>query len=294
MQVDAVVLDVDGVVVDVSESYRRAIVETVTEVHGERFPTEAVQPFKNAGGFNNDWTVTDALALYVLAAAAGYDADLSAYTDAIAEAGGGLAGARAVLESALGGQTMAAVEEEWSPERLRSVFQERYLGSDRYRDLEGAEPERDRPGYIEEEPVLLSEETARTLRSRFDVGVLTGRPAAEADIALGRAGFEVPEVHRFTMDDWTAGKPDPAALIALAERFSATRIAFVGDTLDDVRTAVNAQKSDPERRYDGVGVLTGGLEGEAGRTAFGEAGAEAVLAEVDELPALLEVDAESE
>ncbi|MFB6220879.1 MAG: TIGR01548 family HAD-type hydrolase, partial [Halolamina sp.] len=35
MQADAVVLDVDGVLVDVADSYRRAILETVERRHGE-------------------------------------------------------------------------------------------------------------------------------------------------------------------------------------------------------------------------------------------------------------------
>jgi DNA-binding FadR family transcriptional regulator len=40
MEVDAVVLDVDGVLVDVADSYRRAIVETVERLYGERLPAE--------------------------------------------------------------------------------------------------------------------------------------------------------------------------------------------------------------------------------------------------------------
>jgi phosphoglycolate phosphatase-like HAD superfamily hydrolase len=90
------------------------------------------------------------------------------------------------------------------------------------------------------------------------------------------------------MDDWAAGKPDPAALVTLAERFDAHAIAFVGDTLDDVRTAVNASEADPSRTYHGVGVLTGGLTGEEGRRKFDEAGATAVLDSVNDLPELLE------
>ncbi|MFC6730904.1 TIGR01548 family HAD-type hydrolase, partial [Natronoarchaeum mannanilyticum] len=87
---DAVVLDIDGVLVDVADSYRRAIVESVEAVYGEAIPRTGIQQFKDAGGFNNDWELTYAAALYVLADREGYDADLAAFTDAIAERGGGL------------------------------------------------------------------------------------------------------------------------------------------------------------------------------------------------------------
>jgi phosphoglycolate phosphatase-like HAD superfamily hydrolase len=90
------------------------------------------------------------------------------------------------------------------------------------------------------------------------------------------------------MDDWEAGKPDPHALVTLAERFDADTVVFVGDTLDDVRTAVNAADADDSRDYRGVGVLTGGLTGEEGRAKYDEAGAAAVADSVNALPDRLE------
>jgi len=168
MQVDAVVLDIDGVLVDVADSYRRAIVESVERVYGDTIAKGAIQRFKNAGGFNNDWELTDAAALFVL------------------------------------------------------------------------------------------------------------------------VGLVIPDEHRFTMDDWEQGKPHPHALRSLAERFDARRIAFAGDTLDDIQTAVNADDEDADRVYYGVGVLTGGLTGEDGRRTYASASASAVVESVEDLPDLLE------
>jgi len=286
MNVDAVVLDVDGVLVDVADSYRRAIVETLDAVHGETIDRTDVQLFKNAGGFNNDWELTDAAALFLLARREGMSRSLPDFTDAVAAAGGGLAGARAVVRKALSPAARERVLAARDPERVRDVFQALYLGADLYRDLEGGEPPLDRPGFIHDEPVLVDPGTVEALRSRYPVGVLTGRPAAEADIALARAGLDVPADHRFTMDDPVAGKPDPAALVTLAERFDADAVVFAGDTLDDVRTAVNAADAD-DRTYYGVGVLTGGLTGEDGRETFERAGAAAVVDSVNDVPDLL-------
>ncbi|SFB82464.1 haloacid dehalogenase superfamily, subfamily IA hydrolase, TIGR01548 [Halobiforma haloterrestris] len=294
MNADAVVLDVDGVLVDVADSYRRAILESVEHVYGRTIRKEDVQPFKDAGGFNNDWELTYAAALYVLATEEGYDASIDEFTDHIAAEGGGLEAAETAVRDGIGARATQRVTDRWDRERLRDVFQQLYLGPELYRGLEGGEFDDDidseDAGFIHDEPVLLEDEARERLLAEYDVGILTGRPEAEAEIALERVGLEseVPLEHRFTMDDWEEGKPHPRALTTLAERFDADAVAFVGDTLDDVRTAVNAAEADPDREYRGVGVLTGGLTGEEGRRKYEREGASAVLTSVNDLPALLE------
>ncbi|QCJ47157.1 TIGR01548 family HAD-type hydrolase [Haloprofundus sp. MHR1] len=287
MQTDAVVLDVDGVLVDVADSYRRAVVESVDRVYGRTVPVEELQAFKDAGGFNNDWELTYAVALYVLAQREGLKMPTEEFAAHIADHGGGLDAAQSVVAD-MPSISQARVRDKWKTDHLRDVFQALYLGSDLYREFEDDEPPFETEGYIHDEPVILTEETVTNLTSRFDVGVLTGRPSAEADIALDRVGLDVADEHRFTMDDWEEGKPHPKALVTLAERFEAETVTFVGDTLDDVRTAVNAAEADASRTYRGVGVLTGGLTGEEGRRKYESAGAAAVVDSVNDLPALLE------
>ncbi|GAA0212000.1 TIGR01548 family HAD-type hydrolase [Halobaculum roseum] len=288
MRVDTVVLDVDGVLVDVADSYRRAVVESVERLYGDTLARPDLQAFKDAGGFNNDWELSDAVALYVLARERGLDADVDAFTDAVAANGTGLDGARAAVRDVLGDDEADAIEAEWDPERIRETFQALYLGAELYRDIEGDAPPFEAPGFIHDEPVLVTEATVDALTERYPVCVLTGRPAAEADIALDRVGLDVADDRRFTMDDWEEGKPHPRALVTLAERTDADRVAFVGDTLDDVRTAVNADAADDSTAYYGIGVLTGGLTGEEGRAKYADAGASAVIESVNDLPDLLE------
>ena len=288
MKVDAVVLDIDVVVVDVADSYRRAIVESIERLYGQTIEKGDIQPFKDAGGFNNDWELTHAAALYVLASAEGLEMSIEQFTDRIAEQGSGLDAAETVVRDTLTPNECEDVFTAWDPEQLRDVFQMLYLGADLYREIEGREPRIATDGFIHDEPIIVTEETLTALQADYDVGVVTGRPAAEADIAMERAGLDVSDADRFTMDDWEEGKPHPHALMTLAEQFGAERIAFVGDTLDDVKTAVNADAEDDERVYYGVGVLTGGLTGEDGRKKFSDVGASAVVERVNDLTDLLE------
>lgn len=56
----ALLLDLDGVLADVSQSYRRCILETARG-YGIEIDFAAVQAAKEKGGFNNDWVLTQAL-----------------------------------------------------------------------------------------------------------------------------------------------------------------------------------------------------------------------------------------
>ncbi len=55
---DLIVFDMDGVLVDVSESYRESIVQTVKHFTGHEVSHSAIQGYKNSGGWNNDWELS--------------------------------------------------------------------------------------------------------------------------------------------------------------------------------------------------------------------------------------------
>jgi HAD superfamily phosphatase len=52
------IFDMDGVLVDVTESYRETIARTVEHYTGAKPPREQIQEFKNQGGFNDDWRLS--------------------------------------------------------------------------------------------------------------------------------------------------------------------------------------------------------------------------------------------
>lgn len=73
----AVLLDMDGVLVDVRGSFRRAIAETVEQFTGTAPTPEAVQAMKDSGGFNNDWVLS-----HTLVTRAGVDVPFETVRDA--------------------------------------------------------------------------------------------------------------------------------------------------------------------------------------------------------------------
>jgi HAD superfamily hydrolase (TIGR01548 family) len=52
------VFDMDGVLVDVTESYRETIVKTVEHFAGTTISSDSIQDYKNQGGWNNDWMLS--------------------------------------------------------------------------------------------------------------------------------------------------------------------------------------------------------------------------------------------
>jgi HAD superfamily phosphatase len=52
------VFDMDGVLVDVTESYREATQQTIEHFAGQRITNELIQDYKNRGGWNNDWELS--------------------------------------------------------------------------------------------------------------------------------------------------------------------------------------------------------------------------------------------
>jgi len=73
---DILIFDMDGVLVDVSRSYRKAIQRTVQiyletclgfkREQGNPVTDEWISLFKSVGGFNSDWDLTSGLLLYLL------------------------------------------------------------------------------------------------------------------------------------------------------------------------------------------------------------------------------------
>lgn len=58
---DLIVFDMDGVLVDVTASYRATIQATVRHFTGYEPPAELIQDWKNRGGWNDDWNLSHAL-----------------------------------------------------------------------------------------------------------------------------------------------------------------------------------------------------------------------------------------
>lgn len=219
---EALLFDMDGVLADVSTSYRSAIVATAAS-YGVELDGAAIAAAKAAGDANDDWSLTRRLL-----AARGVAASL---------------------------------------EEVTARFEALYQGS------------ASQPGLWENEGPLVSRAFLEGLARRLPLGIVTGRPRADALRFLEREGLLQCFAVVVAREDAPALKPDPAPVQTALEALGVTRAWLVGDTPDDLRAARAASVL-------GLGVVAPGDPPEAAET-LSLAGAARVLSTLADLAGLL-------
>ena len=170
------VFDMDGVLVDVTDSYRETVVETVEHFTGRRISRDSIQEYKNQGGWNNDWLLSQKICR-------DFGVEIP----------------------------YATIVEYFN-----------YLFLDQ--------------GMIHRERWLPHAGLLDRLAERFEFAIFTGRTTEEAEITLKREGVR----NRFLLvsaDDVETEKPAPDGLLKIAAMHPATKLLYIGDTVDDARCA---------------------------------------------------------
>jgi HAD superfamily phosphatase len=174
-----IIFDMDGVLVDVTESYRETIVRVVEHFTGNAITHPQIQDYKNEGGWNDDWKLS-----YHVIRGHGVEVEFQTVVDHFQKLfhGDGTNG---------------------------MILRERWVARDGLMDR---------------------------LAGRFDFAIFTGRMRWEAEYTLGRF---VPSL-RFSpiigMDE-APPKPAPEGLLKIAAAAGGRKIWYVGDTIDDARSA---------------------------------------------------------
>lgn len=278
-KIDTVVFDVDGVLIDITESFSLAVMETVRYILTHRFgwsnppaiTMDDIEAFRGAGGFNNDWDLSYAAICLLLA-----QPDVPLVQVVKDSRGGGLAWARGFLPP--------SVELEY--EMVRWVFDEFYWGEELFRHHFGRDPQYVRHrGLIRRERSLLPRDIFPRLRQRGvqAFGLITGRDATELAFhfeSQGWAPFIKPEAV-ITREGFE--KPDPRALSTMVQTLDTKVGIYVGDTMDDLRLVKNfAAGSEPALFLSLI------VAGESGKAHYIAAGADAIVDWVGRLPEFLD------
>ncbi len=181
---DILVFDMDGVLVEVMQSYRESIRETVRHFTGKTVSHDVIQDFKNAGGWNNDWLLS-----HRLIQDEGVKVEYQEVVDYfnrvfLGENGDGL-----------------ILREQWMP----------------------------RNGLLEK------------LSRRATLAIFTGRARYEAEATLTRCAPDIRFDPIVTDDSVANPKPAPDGLLLIKQRYPDKRIWYLGDTVDDARSAQAAE-----------------------------------------------------
>lgn len=303
-KVEALIFDIDGVLVDASESYRLAVCEAVKffverelgwVVDAPPLTPDEVDLFKRAGGFNNDWDLTQAAALFLVFKSLKHGVkrvsslkrlrpSLEEFLAEVSAEGGGLSSAEKIVVDNLELRQRRDLARLWKRRLLVQLAQEFYAGRRWCPRLFGFEPQYVDidAGFLERERSLID---LSLLPKDMKFGILTGRAKRETVLALERLGLLslIPEDFWLTDDD-PIRKPDPKALSVLMDKMGAMSAIYVGDTIDDLKMVndykANARPNDPAVW---VCMTLTGPNGEKNRTFFLEQGADIIATNVNAL-----------
>lgn len=178
------IFDMDGVLVDVTESYRETIARTVEHFTGAAPTRERIQELKNQGGWNDDWKLS-----HHLVVGAGVVADF---------------------------------------DEVKAHFQTLFHGN-------GAD------GLMQREQWVARPGTLEKLNQRFAFALFTGRPKWEAELTLRRFAPHLRFDPTVGMHEVKEPKPAPEGLLAVAAAHPGASSFYVGDTVDDARSAQSAK-----------------------------------------------------
>ena len=273
-QVDTLVFDIDGVLIDVRDSFMKAVCQTVQfyfkEILGFQGSQGLINPkeivnFKTAGGFNNDWDLTSAVVLFYLMKARennlkdvdelrSIKPDIKTFTTKMLSPGGGLVKIIDSIEK--DEQVNKGILSLWDKDLITKIFQEIYAGEEHCYNIYGFYPSLiQKDGLIKQERIIIDKNKKNFLQ-KFSLGILTGRNEREAKVALERLGWDdIISKKRIVTADDGVGKPHPQGLKKIADSLKTKLGIYVGDTWDDLITVKNINKEEGVTKFLSAIVL---------------------------------------
>ncbi len=257
--VDSIIFDYDGVLVDVAESIMQVHNRTA-DLYFSRYgwiktdcmvTYEDVELFKLAGGFNNDWELACAWAMFYWAKhettksidgeylRLSYPPFIDFIID-IAEAGGGISSMEKVIGTICTDVELGIIQSKYNKDKLIHLFKQIYAGKHSF-EMYGIKSDMPFDGFITADKPILN---TKLMPKNLQFGIATGRTAGEASVGIKLMGWEeyFPNRYVVTEDDGYL-KPDPNILKLAVDRMGVCNPVYIGDTPDDLLTATKYSES---------------------------------------------------
>jgi HAD superfamily hydrolase (TIGR01548 family) len=294
-QIDAIIFDCDGVLVDVSKSYDLAIIKTTKYVL-EKFAgivpidvtPQMIDGLKNTGGFNDEVDVTYALILAICA-----ENDPKSVFEMIKNADrSGIASVEKYLgtnENVIKMRKILNYPGPHATNPLYVVFDQMFYGPELYQKIFGKKSEFSEKGLIENDVVLLDDNLISFLKERFGkkMAIVTGRGLDSIRYSLGKMldEFDVASSAFLEDEQRSMAKPNPESLVRTIENIGSRHCLYVGDSMEDLIMAKEATALGKKTTF--CGIYGTGKDPQKKRVFFEQNGADVILESIRLLPKVL-------
>lgn len=223
---DAIIFDMDGVLINESRSYRLAIEMAVNYLlirykFKMRVNRVGINLLKSIPRFNNDWDVS-----YVL-----FD-----FLEKNVSRDNFLNKVKIVTDQ---------VRETKKYREIKDVFQSFYLGREIYYQIYKRKPQvAFQKGLINNDSLLLDLNILRSLAPKYKLGIATSRPRYEALFASKNLKITpdfIKEEFIVAKEDALKEKPEPDPLLEAKNRMKVKNPIYIGDTINDTIAAKKAK-----------------------------------------------------
>ncbi|WP_268541901.1 HAD family hydrolase [Candidatus Nitrosotenuis cloacae] len=249
-EIDGIIFDCDGVLVDVSKSYDMAIMQT-TQYVLERFvgiksipiTPEIIGGFKETGGFNDEVDVTYA-SILSLAAAKSLGMDPKQFIFQVID-NADYTGIKSV-EKFLNLQNVDISKLKktldypgpHATNPLYMIFDQIFYGPELYERIFGKKSQFAEKGLIENDHVILTKDLIDILKRKFDgkIAIVTGRGKESINYSLKSLLNEFDVKSSVFLEDESKemAKPNPKPLMLSMDSLGARCCLYVGDSMEDL------------------------------------------------------------
>jgi HAD superfamily hydrolase (TIGR01548 family) len=304
-QIDGIIFDCDGVLVDVSRSYDLAIKQTTAFVlkkfaNLESIPitTEIINGFKDTGGFNDEVDVTYASILSLMAAKK-LEADPEKFIfDVIKNANNtGIVSVEKFLDSQNADLSEIRKKLDYPGPRsnnpLIQIFDQIFYGPTLYEKIFHKQSQFVEPGLIENDLVLITAKLLSSLKKKFGnkIAIVTGRGKESISYSLKKLLDEFNVGCCVFLEDESRdlAKPNPKSLIMSVENLKTNHCLYVGDSMEDLMMANEANKMG--RKITFCGIYGTNKNPQSKRQFFEKNQAPLILESINQLPNVMNLKA---
>ncbi|MGV7226594.1 MAG: phosphatase [Nitrosopumilus sp.] len=248
-EMDAVIFDCDGVLIDITKSYDLVIIKT-TQYVLENFAKindaididfKIIDGFKSTGGFNDEVDLTYAAIISLVAANKLKKDQTSFIFDVIKNSDStGIVSVEKYIEKQV---SISDIKNQLSypgahhSNPLYQIFDQLFYGPELYKKLFNNTSKFSEPGLIEQDDVILNDDLTHQLQKKFNskIAMVTGRGKESVRYSLKSllSKFDLNNSMFLEDESRELAKPNPQSLLNSIQGMNSNFSLYVGDSMED-------------------------------------------------------------